>query len=108
MISDITELWKAAATAAFKVSRSHSITSFDVQRNLVTNYIKGGKCAYGAIESPTNATSTTKRTASGPAPFGKPRFTIPKKIGTVVPPKKREVAQKNAVFMANQFMKVVD
>ncbi|KAI4865197.1 hypothetical protein F4820DRAFT_306162 [Hypoxylon rubiginosum] len=86
MISDITELWKAAATAAFK----------------------GGKCAYGAIESPTNATSTTKRTASGPAPFGKPRFTIPKKIGTVVPPKKREVAQKNAVFMANQFMKVVD
>ncbi|KAI1772769.1 hypothetical protein F4818DRAFT_139009 [Hypoxylon cercidicola] len=85
MISDITELWKAAATAAFK----------------------GGKCAYGAIEYPTNAT-TTKRTASRPAPFGKPRFTIPKKIGTIAPPRKREVAQKDAVFMANHFMKVVD
>ncbi|KAI1766730.1 hypothetical protein GGR53DRAFT_187477 [Hypoxylon sp. FL1150] len=83
MISDITELWKAAATAAFK----------------------GGRCAYGAIESPTYATSTTKRT---PVPIRKPRFTIPKKIGTIAQPKKREVTQKSDVFMANQFMKVVD
>ncbi|OTB02846.1 hypothetical protein M426DRAFT_322273 [Hypoxylon sp. CI-4A] len=84
MITDITELWKAAATAAFK----------------------GGKCAYGAIDYPANAT-TAKRATSGPAPFGKPRFSIPK-IGTVVPPTKRDVVQKDALFMANHFMKVVD
>ncbi|KAI0111034.1 hypothetical protein F4776DRAFT_358461 [Hypoxylon sp. NC0597] len=85
MITDITELWKAAATAAFK----------------------GGECAYGAIDYPTDAT-TTKRAASAPAPFGKPRFTIPKKIGTLAPPSKRDVVQKSQAFMANQFMKVVD
>ncbi|KAI0384399.1 hypothetical protein F5Y04DRAFT_228519 [Hypomontagnella monticulosa] len=85
MVSDITELWKAAATAAFK----------------------GGKCAYGAIDYPTDAT-TTKRTPSNLAPFGRPRFTIPKKIGIPVPPQKREVVEKSDVFMANQFMKVVD
>ncbi|KAI2610487.1 hypothetical protein GGR54DRAFT_643519 [Hypoxylon sp. NC1633] len=85
MITDITELWKAAATAAFK----------------------GGKCAYGAISSPANATTTTKRT-SGPAPFSKPRFTVPKRIGILSPPKKRDVSQKTSAFMANQFMKVVD
>ncbi|KAI1380045.1 hypothetical protein F4677DRAFT_302727 [Hypoxylon crocopeplum] len=85
MIGDITELWKAAATAAFK----------------------GGKCAYGAIDSPANAT-TTKRMAPGPAPFGKPRFVIPKKIGTLASPKKRDVVQKSEVFMANQFMKAID
>ncbi|KAI0173672.1 hypothetical protein GGR52DRAFT_398787 [Hypoxylon sp. FL1284] len=87
MISDITELWKAAATAAFK----------------------GGKCAYGAIASPTNETSpTAKRTASKPHPFGKPRFAIPNRIGTVASREKREVTQKSAAFMANHFMKVVD
>ncbi|KAI1101282.1 hypothetical protein F4804DRAFT_14560 [Jackrogersella minutella] len=85
MITDITELWKAAATAAFK----------------------GGKCAYGGIDTTTNATAA-KRAASGLAPFGKPRFTIPKKIGTVVPTTKRDVVQKSATFMANQFMKVID
>ncbi|KAG4219939.1 hypothetical protein PC116_g31582, partial [Phytophthora cactorum] len=92
MVTDITEQWKAAATAAFK----------------------GGKCAYGAIDPSTNGTTakrtTTTTTTSTHAPpsFGKPRFTVPTKVGTKVPPKKRDVGQKSAVFMANQFMKVVD
>lgn len=87
MITDINELWKAAATAAFK----------------------GGKCAYGAIDYPANATATTtKRTASGPAPFGKPRFRLPTKIGIPAPSEKRDVVQKSPAFMANQFMKAVD
>ncbi|KAI1087933.1 hypothetical protein F5B19DRAFT_496899 [Rostrohypoxylon terebratum] len=84
MVTDITELWKAAATAAFK----------------------GGNCAYGAIDYPANAT-TAKRAAAGLASIGKPRLTLPK-IGTSAPPTKRAAVQKNAVFMANQFMKVVD
>ncbi|KAI1460045.1 hypothetical protein F4805DRAFT_417912 [Annulohypoxylon moriforme] len=74
MVTDITELWKAAATAAFK----------------------GGKCAYGAIDYPTNAT-TAKRAASGPASIGKPRLSLPK-IGTAAPStKKRDAVQKSAV-----------
>ncbi|OTB17174.1 hypothetical protein K445DRAFT_316670 [Daldinia sp. EC12] len=88
MVTDITEQWKAAATAAFK----------------------GGKCAYGAIDPSTNGTTAKRTTTSTHAPpsFGKPRFTVPTKVGTKVPPKKRDVGQKSAVFMANQFMKVVD
>ncbi|KAL7621004.1 hypothetical protein AAE478_008316 [Parahypoxylon ruwenzoriense] len=86
MVTDITELWKAAATAAFK----------------------GGKCAYGSIDYPTTE-ATAKRTTSSPlAPFGRPRFTIPKKVEKLAAPKKRDAVQKSAVFMANQFMKVVD
>lgn len=85
MVGDITELWKAAATAAFK----------------------GGKCAYGAIDSPPS-TTTQRRVPSGPAPFDKPRFPVPNTIGTVSLPKKRDIVQKSSAFMANQFMKVVD
>ncbi|KAI8958307.1 hypothetical protein F5Y11DRAFT_43525 [Daldinia sp. FL1419] len=87
MVTDITEQWKAAATAAFK----------------------GGKCAYGAID-PSYETIKKRTTMSVDAPtsFGKPRFTVPTKIGTKVPPRKRDVGQKSAVFMANHFMKAVD
>ncbi|KAI1080552.1 hypothetical protein F5B20DRAFT_103371 [Whalleya microplaca] len=81
MITDIAELWKAAATAAFK----------------------GGKCAYGSIDYPTN--TTAKRAFSRPAPFNRPRYTIPKKLAV---PAKREVVQKSQMFMANQFMKAID
>lgn len=57
MMSDQNAVWKAAASAAFK----------------------GGKCNDGAIEYNTTATTygSAKRTAR-PAPFNKPRFTIPK------------------------------
>ncbi|KAI1212581.1 uncharacterized protein F4807DRAFT_341782 [Annulohypoxylon truncatum] len=88
MVTDITELWKAAATAAFK----------------------GGKCAYGAIDYPTSNATTARRAASVPASVGKPRRTLPKTGTAAAPPttKKRDAVQKSAAFMANQFMKAID
>ncbi|KAI1392604.1 uncharacterized protein F4822DRAFT_441486 [Hypoxylon trugodes] len=88
MITDITELWKAAATAAFK----------------------GGKCAYGAIDYPTNATT---KAATGPKPFGKSSSSTsstktPTKIGTLTQSKQQATLQKSQAFMASQHMHVVD
>ncbi|KAK8043392.1 Peptidase s41 family protein [Apiospora rasikravindrae] len=104
MHSDITNLWTAAADAAFK----------------------GGKCAFGAIDrSATTATyKTTARSESESEsrimPFGKPRFTIPKERPVVpvrVPvaqnivkrqqqaeEQQKAPAEKSWVFMANQHM----
>ncbi|KAI5867398.1 hypothetical protein GGS23DRAFT_548228 [Durotheca rogersii] len=87
MVTDITELWKAAATAAFK----------------------GGKCAYGSIDYPQNGTTTTttaRRSSLGP--FGRPRFVLPKKIERFAAPERRDSVHKSATFIANQFMRVVD
>ncbi|KAH9994740.1 hypothetical protein F4779DRAFT_623310 [Xylariaceae sp. FL0662B] len=81
MITDIAELWKAAATAAFK----------------------GGKCAYGGIDYPTNTTAA--KTVSRPASFSKSTSTGPKKV---VVPARLEVAQKSQLFITNQFMKAID
>ncbi|KAI0883788.1 uncharacterized protein GGS22DRAFT_166094 [Annulohypoxylon maeteangense] len=86
MVTDVSELWKAAAAAAFK----------------------GASCAYGAIDYPASNATTARRAAPGARSFGKPRISLPK-IGTTAPPlRKRDALQKSAVFMANQFMKVVD
>ncbi|KAF6807039.1 peptidase s41 family protein [Colletotrichum sojae] len=81
MHRDITNLWKAAATAAFK----------------------GGKCAFGGIEH-----KETKRAASGgrPVPFNKPRIPVPVKVPSRVPVARREEgeAEKSWTFEANQHM----
>ncbi|KAK7962873.1 peptidase s41 family protein [Apiospora aurea] len=104
MHSDITNLWTAAADAAFK----------------------GGKCAFGAIDysASTYATKATTRSESESeikriSPFGKPRFTIPKDrpVPMRVPvaqsvvkrqqqaeQEQKAPAEKSWVFMANQHM----
>lgn len=82
MHRDITNLWKAAATAAFK----------------------GGKCAFGAIDY----ASTKKRADARPALFSRPRIPLPK-IGVPkrVPVAKRDVeTSKSWIFEANQHMVV--
>ncbi|KAF4839151.1 Peptidase S41 family protein ustP [Colletotrichum tropicale] len=82
MHTDITNLWKAAATAAFK----------------------GGKCAFGGIDYASTG-SATKRTAERPAPFNRPRIGIPKGVPKRVPVAKRDVdAPKPWTFEANQLM----
>ncbi|KAK6068626.1 peptidase s41 family protein [Seiridium cupressi] len=60
MHADITNLWKAAAASAFN----------------------GSPCAFGGF----NGTVATRRSAttSRPAPFNKPRYTLPKKRESVV------------------------
>ncbi|KAI0857275.1 hypothetical protein F4860DRAFT_490064 [Xylaria cubensis] len=86
MIKDVSEVWKAAASAAFK----------------------GGKCAYGGITAPHSYPTESKR-STAPAPFGRPRLPIP-----VEPPVKRttpepSVSEKfTTMTHANQFMKVID
>ncbi|KAI1736333.1 hypothetical protein F4680DRAFT_264686 [Xylaria scruposa] len=86
MIKDVSEVWKAAASAAFK----------------------GGKCAYGGITAPHSYPSESKR-STAPAPFGRPRLPIP-----VTPPVKRTTSERSVsekfttMTHANQFMKVID
>ncbi|KAI0545894.1 hypothetical protein F4679DRAFT_575849 [Xylaria curta] len=86
MINDVSEVWKAAASAAFK----------------------GGKCAYGGITAPHSYPSESKR-STAPAPFGRPRLPIP-----VAPPVKRTTTERSVsekfttMTHANQFMKVID
>ncbi|KAK7984534.1 cytochrome P450 monooxygenase-like protein [Apiospora arundinis] len=98
MHKDITNLWTAAADAAFK----------------------GGKCAFGAIDysktKKTTATRSESETASErPAMFSKPRFTLPKpkpvpmRVPVAQSVVKRvaveePVSEKSWVFMANQHM----
>ncbi|KAK2778497.1 peptidase s41 family protein [Colletotrichum kahawae] len=86
MHTDITNLWKAAATAAFK----------------------GGKCAFGGIDYASTG-SATKRTADRPAPFNRPPIGIPKGVPKRVPVAKRDVdAPKPWTFEANQLMVAED
>ncbi|TRX88952.1 hypothetical protein FHL15_010180 [Xylaria flabelliformis] len=86
MIKDVSEVWKAAASAAFK----------------------GGKCAYGGITAPHSYPTESKR-STAPAPFGRPRLPIP-----VAPPVKRTTPEPSVsekftpMTHANQFMKVID
>ncbi|KAI1351060.1 hypothetical protein F5Y01DRAFT_132606 [Xylaria sp. FL0043] len=89
-IKDVSEVWKAAATSAFK----------------------GGKCAYGSIEKSASS-SKSKRSKSRPAPFNKPRFTLSGSLPA--PPIKRASTPKRSLSskvqsmaFANQFMKVID
>lgn len=82
MHDDINALWKAAAQAAFN----------------------GGKCAFGDIFDPS---PKTRRVESRPAPFNKPRFTIPK-TQQHMPIVRRALAAKSNQFMANQHMMVID
>ncbi|KAI8952166.1 hypothetical protein F4801DRAFT_243001 [Xylaria longipes] len=95
MIKDVSEVWKAAASAAFK----------------------GGKCAYGGFTAPSSypsnpskascsSKSKDKRSAA-PAPFGKSRFPVPAPIKRATP--KRSLNEKfTAMTYANQFMKAID
>jgi hypothetical protein len=89
MHKDITNLWKAAAASAFN----------------------GSPCAFGGF----NGTVATRRSASlsRPAPFNKPRYTLPKKrdsksvlsiVKSLLPA--REKAQE--FIMAQQHMVVID
>ncbi|KAI1748789.1 hypothetical protein F4782DRAFT_342861 [Xylaria castorea] len=86
MVKDVSEVWKAAASAAFK----------------------GGKCAYGGIPEPHSYPSESKR-STAPAPFGRPRFPVP-----VPPPVKRTTSERSVsekftpMTHANLFMKVID
>lgn len=96
MHRDITNLWTAAADAAFK----------------------GGKCAFGAIDQSASAkTAARSESENRIAPFGKPRFTIPKarpvpmRVPTAQSVVKRQAeeeqkapGEKSWVFMANQHM----
>ncbi|KAI1176459.1 hypothetical protein F4777DRAFT_587885 [Nemania sp. FL0916] len=83
MIRDVSEVWKAAASAAFK----------------------GGKCAYGGIAKPYPTEADTKRSAA-PAPFGRPRLAVPPVERTTV--SKRDMPKMRPMTFANQFMKVID
>lgn len=93
MHRDVTNLWTAAARAAFQ----------------------GGKCAYGAITSSEAVAKESKR-AARPAPFDRPRYQLPKKP-VVVPqrvPVAKLVARKNVLegkdwsFFATQFMQSLE
>ncbi|KAJ8122210.1 hypothetical protein ONZ43_g1536 [Nemania bipapillata] len=79
MIKDVSAVWKAAASAAFK----------------------GGKCAYGGIPKP-----KSKREAIAPAPFGKSRFPTPPIVKRTV--SEQSLGQMTSMTFANQFMKVID
>ncbi|KAK8104794.1 pyridine nucleotide-disulfide oxidoreductase family protein [Apiospora kogelbergensis] len=97
MHKDITNLWTAAAAAAFK----------------------GGKCAFGAIDhSAKKAAARSESESERPAMFSKPRFTLPTHNKAPVPLRvpvaqsvvRRQAAEEKApadkswVFMANQHM----
>ncbi|KAI0393073.1 hypothetical protein F5Y17DRAFT_329277 [Xylariaceae sp. FL0594] len=92
MIKDVSEVWKAAATSAFK----------------------GGKCAYGGIPKPPKRKTKAKREEEArraPAPFGKPRFVDPASLSAPVKrttPERRTPPLRDPMFLANQYMKVVD
>ncbi|KAI1824982.1 hypothetical protein F4861DRAFT_217988 [Xylaria intraflava] len=84
MIKDVSAVWEAAATAAFK----------------------GGKCAYGGIAAP-GYPSNSKVTTRRPSPFDKPRFPLP--ASRPSSPTERTVpSRQHARTFANQYMKVVD
>ncbi|KAI0125331.1 hypothetical protein BJ170DRAFT_500145 [Xylariales sp. AK1849] len=85
MHTDITNLWKAAASAAFD----------------------GSPCAAGGF----NSTTAKKRSGSRPAPFNKPRFALPKTPAAKAPRSivKRDVSERTReMFMARQHMMVID
>ncbi|KAI1845026.1 hypothetical protein JX266_008819 [Neoarthrinium moseri] len=86
MHTDITNLWKAAATAAFN----------------------GGKCASGGFDS----APATRRSADRPAPFNKGRITLPVKTPERVPVAsiaKRTISDKvHKLMMEQQHMMVID
>ncbi|KAI0532363.1 hypothetical protein GGR58DRAFT_517795 [Xylaria digitata] len=95
MVKDVSEVWKAAASSAFK----------------------GGKCAFGGIEKPSPACpskSKAKRTTLRPAPFDRPRIPIPLHKSLPATPVKRATPKRDlsskvqSMALANQFMKVVD
>ncbi|KAI1488409.1 peptidase s41 family protein [Biscogniauxia mediterranea] len=90
MITDISALWKAAATAAFK----------------------GGKCAYGAISS--NATTAaaassllSATTSSKSKALSSLKQSTPLKTPSYTAQQKKVLAE-NPLIKANQFMKVID
>ncbi|KAI0602652.1 peptidase s41 family protein [Biscogniauxia sp. FL1348] len=88
MIADVSELWKAAATAAFK----------------------GGKCAYGSIGGASNATSLLSATAAASkskssALSGLKQSAHPKASYTT---QQKKMLAENPIIKANRFMKVID
>ncbi|KAI0099865.1 hypothetical protein GGR51DRAFT_551876 [Nemania sp. FL0031] len=82
MVKDVSAVWKAAASAAFK----------------------GGKCAYGGIKAPKYPTHP--REATAPAPFGKSRFPVPPTVKRSV--SRRSANKMQSMTFSNQFMKVID
>ncbi|KAI2632867.1 hypothetical protein GGS21DRAFT_145621 [Xylaria nigripes] len=91
MVRDVSAVWEAAATAAFK----------------------GGRCAYGGIAGyePPTYPSDAKVTSARPSPFDKSRFRLPASIPSfstkrTVP--KGSVDRHLTMAFANYFMKVVD
>ncbi|KAI0204075.1 hypothetical protein F4808DRAFT_414695 [Astrocystis sublimbata] len=95
MIKDVSEVWKAAASAAFG----------------------NGKCAYGEISAApsypsypvkSRCPSKSKRSPAM-APFGRPRLPIPVPPTVKRSPAKRSLGPKfDAMRNSNQFMKVID
>ncbi|KAI1816111.1 hypothetical protein GGS20DRAFT_575674 [Poronia punctata] len=86
MVTDVSEVWKAAAKAAFK----------------------GGKCAYGAIKPPKCDSKKARRDAHAEAePLYRLRFPPPP-APVKRAPARRSPAQKHHMVMTNQYMKVVD
>ncbi|KAI1162939.1 hypothetical protein F5B18DRAFT_622073 [Nemania serpens] len=81
MVKDVSQVWKAAASAAFK----------------------GGKCAYGGIKA---HHSKAKRSTEIPGPFGRSRFSLPEE--PLPAPAKRSPSKVQSLTFANQFMKVID
>ncbi|KAI0874006.1 hypothetical protein GGS24DRAFT_361711 [Hypoxylon argillaceum] len=80
MVKDVSAVWKAAASAAFK----------------------GGKCAYGGIPKP----AASKREAVAPGPFGKSRFPTPPTVKRTEV--EQSAGLMSAMTFSNQFMKVID
>ncbi|KAI1500020.1 peptidase s41 family protein [Biscogniauxia marginata] len=80
MITDIAELWKAAATAAFK----------------------GGKCAYGSIDQ---ASYTTTAASAISNSFSKVRLNLPLKASYSA---KLQAMWQSPLLKANRFMKNID
>lgn len=89
MLRDVSEVWKAAASAAFG----------------------GGRCAYGGIAAAPSYPSKTKK-STAPAPFGRPRFPVPVSpppaVKRATTPKRSLDAKFTAMTYANQFMKAID
>ncbi|KAI5922337.1 peptidase s41 family protein [Camillea tinctor] len=87
MITDVSELWKAAATAAFK----------------------GGKCAYGSISGgASNSTATAIKTSLlSTSPKSKTKQSAPIIKASYTAQQKKVLAE-NPLIQANQFMKVID
>ncbi|GKT49703.1 peptidase S41 family protein ustP [Colletotrichum spaethianum] len=83
MHQDMTNLWKAAATAAFK----------------------GGKCAFGAIDYSETAT-TKKRGSTQRPPFTRPRIQLRKEKGPTHAPLAKWDAEGSSLwtFRANHYM----